>query len=228
MLSPYPVRSSSCVRRVVAACCAAASLAAAIPAARAEVPASGSWNFRVLLDGKPIGEHRFTLQTQGGERQLKSVASFDVKLLGITAYRYRHTATEQWKGECLDTLKAQTDDDGKASVVEARREGDALELKGPQGEQKLDGCVMSFAYWLPSMLKQNRLLNAQTGRYENVKIQTLGDDTIQAQGKTVQAKRYRITGPEQPVDLWYSDNGDWLRLESAVSGGKRKLTYQRE
>lgn len=213
--------------RALAFTCCALWFAAAAPA-HADVPASGSWNFRVLLDGKPIGEHRFTLKTDAGQRVLKSVAAFDVKVLGFTAYRYRHDATEQWRGDCLAALVAKTDDDGKPSTVQLRGNGEALDLQGPQGTEKLDGCVMSFAYWLPSMLKQSRLLNAQTGRYEAVKIASMGEDKVEAQGKTVEARRYRITGPEQPVDLWYSADGDWLGLESTVSGGKRKLTYRRE
>lgn len=210
-------------------CAVAVSLAllGATPS-RAEAPTSGTWNFKVLLDGKPIGTHRFTLKSESGERVLKSVASFDVKVLGFTAYRYRHEATEQWQGDCLASLTAKTDDDGKALTVKAQRDGESLDLQGPKGKEKLQGCVMSFAYWLPAMLKQTRLLNAQTGEYEKVKIEPLGDDKVEAQGKTVAAKQYRITGPEQPVNLWYGADGDWLGLESTVSGGKRKLTYRRE
>jgi Family of unknown function (DUF6134) len=213
--------------RLLLASAAALVVWAASPA-RAELPPGGSWNFRVLLDGKPIGTHRFTLTSEGGQRVLKSVAAFDVKLLGFTAYRYRHEATEQWQGDCLAALTAKTDDDGKALTVKAQREGESLDLQGPKGKQRLDGCVMSFAYWLPAMLKQSQLLNAQTGEYEKVKIEPLGDDKVEAQGKTVAAKHYRITGPEQPVELWYGADGDWLALESSVSGGKRKLTYRRE
>lgn len=185
--------------------------------ALAEGPASGNWNFRVLLDDKPIGTHRFTLKTDGEQRLLKSQAAFDVKILGITAYRYRHEADEQWRADCLVGLTSKTDDDGKALAVLAK-----------SGDERLEGCAMSFAYWNPAMLKQTRLLNAQTGKLEAVKIEPLGDDKVEWQGKTVDAKRWRITGPESPVELWYSAQGDWLALESKVSGGKRTLSYRRE
>jgi hypothetical protein len=196
--------------------------------ARAEGSASGTWNFRALLDGKPIGTHRFTLKTEGEQRVLKSVAAFDVKILGITAYRYRHEADERWQADCLVALTSRTDDDGKALAVQAKKDGDALAVKANDAGEKLEGCLMSFAYWNPAMLKQNRLLNAQTGKVEKVKIEALGDAKVEAQGKTVEAKRWRITGPESPVELWYSPQGEWLALESKVSGGKRTLTYRRE
>jgi Family of unknown function (DUF6134) len=206
----------------------ALAFACLAPAARAEGPASGNWNFRVLLDGKPIGTHRFTLRTEGEQRLLNSLAAFEVKIFGLTAYRYRHEADEQWQADCLVALTSKTDDDGKALAVQAKKDGAALTVKSPQGADKLDGCVMSFAYWHPAMVKQSRLLNAQTGQYEKVKIEALGDDKVESQGKTVEARRWRITGPESPVELWYSPQGDWLALESKVSGGKRTLTYRRE
>lgn len=202
------------------------------PGAQAEGPASGSWNFRVLLDGKPIGTHRFTLRTEGDRRLLRSVAAFDVKLLGITAYRYRHEADEQWQGDCLAALSSKTDDDGKPLAVQAQAvkgpDGEVLAVKSPKGDERLEGCVMSFAYWNPAMLRQTRLLNAQTGEHEKVRIEPLGEAKVEAQGQTVEAKRWRITGPESPVELWYSPQGDWLALESKVSKGKRTLTYRRE
>jgi hypothetical protein len=204
----------------------ALAVSAYLPAARAEGPPSGTWNFTVLLDGKPIGQHRFTLTTVGDQRELKSEATFDVRFFGFSAYRYRHDDTERWKGDCLVSMDAKTNDDGKASSVQARLQGDALSVQTTQGQAMLSGCVMSFAYWNPAMLKQAHLLNAQTGSFETVKIEALGNGQVQAKGQTVDARHYRLTGPEQPIDLWYAPDGAWLGLESAVSGGKRKLVYR--
>jgi hypothetical protein len=100
-------------------------------------PASGEWNFRVLLDDSPIGEHRFTLAANGEERRLTSEAEFAVKLLGITVYRYRHTATEQWRGDCLRQLVSKTDDDGTPEKVNAEAAGDnALAVTRPRARNR--------------------------------------------------------------------------------------------
>ncbi len=39
--------------------------------------------------------------------------------------------------------------------------------------------------------------------------------------------RYRISGMQQPIELTYSPQGNWLALESTVEGGRR-LTYPLE
>jgi hypothetical protein len=191
-------------------------LATSLQAAESRV-----WNFRAFLDDAPIGYHRFTLLNQGATRELRSESRFEVKLLFITAYRYAHDATEHWRGDCLESLKARTDDNGERTAVDVASAGEGLMVETSKGREALSGCVMSFAYWNPQMLRQLRLLNAQTGTYEAAKISSLGEETIPVRGAPVLAKRYRITGPKNPIDLWYSASDEWLALESTVAGGRR-------
>ncbi|MGJ7605230.1 DUF6134 family protein [Variovorax sp. LT1R20] len=195
-------------------------------AASAAGPTSGEWNFRVLLDDSPIGEHRFALAANGEERKLTSEAQFAVKLLGVTVYRYRHSAIEQWRGDCLRQLASKTDDDGTPEKVDASATGDsALTVTTAKGTQSVDGCVMSFAYWNPAIRKQERLLNSQSGKLEAVQVSRTGSGTVEVRGQQVAATRWRIATPAQPIDIWYSGEGEWIGLDSTVSGG-RKLSYR--
>lgn len=197
-------------------------------AASATGPASGEWNFRVLLDDSPIGEHRFALSTAGDERKLTSQAEFAVKLLGVTVYRYQHSATEHWRGDCLRQLVSKTDDDGTREKVDAdaATAGNALAVATPKGTQSVEGCVMSFAYWNPSIRTQDKLLNAQNGKLEAVQVSRAGSGTVEVRGQPVAATRWRIATPAQPIDVWYSQQGgEWIGLDSTVSGN-RKLSYR--
>jgi hypothetical protein len=203
-----------------------AALSSGAATASAAGPAGGEWDFRVLLDDSPIGEHRFALATTGNERKLVSEARFAVKLLGVTVYRYQHTATEMWHGDCLRRLSSKTDDDGTPEKVSAEPVGDnALAVVTPKGRQSVDGCVMSFAYWNPAIRTQDKLLNAQSGKIEPVQISKAGSGMVDVRGRQVAATRWRIATDAQPIDVWYSQQGDWLGLDSTVSGN-RKLSYR--
>lgn len=182
--------------------------------AEATTAPTGQWNFRALLDGKPIGQHRFIVTGQGDERKVVSEATFAVKILGITAYRYRHRATEEWQDNCLTALTSTTDDDGTPESVRADRNGALLK-----------GCVMSFAYWNPAIQHQTHLLNAQTGKLEAVQVKRIGNGPIEVRGKPVQATEFRITGAANPIAVWYSAQGEWIGLDSTVAGG-RTLSYR--
>src|SRR5689334_2381859 len=58
------------------------------PPAPAADPANREWHFRVTLDGKAIGNHRFTLSEEGAMRRMVSEARFRVRILFVDAYRY--------------------------------------------------------------------------------------------------------------------------------------------
>ena len=200
-----------------------AALASAAPLWSAA--ADTTFDFQVLLDDKPIGEHRFTVGGPPEARTVLSDARFAVKLMGLTVYRYTHRAEEQWRGNCLRSLVASTDDDGTASRVTAEAAGDALKVVTPEGAQSIQGCAMSFAYWNPAIRQQTRLLNAQTGRHEAVQLTRVANGTVDARGQSAPAVRWRIDGPAQPVDVWYTAQGEWVGLDSTIGGG-RKLSYR--
>jgi hypothetical protein len=183
------------------------------------------WDFQVFLDDDPIGYHRFTLAEERNGQDMTIEARFDVKVLFVSVYRYVHEVSESWRGNCLAKLEARTNDDGTRSVTEAVADGKRLTVSTAGGNATLDGCVMSFAYWNPEILRQSRLLNVQTGEYQAVKVAVIGDENIAVRGAPVAAKRYRITGPKNPIDLWYSADSDWLALESTIAGGRR-LRYR--
>ena len=183
------------------------------------------WEFQVFLDDTPVGHHHFTVRDAGAERELTTDARFDVRFLFINAYRYVHSASETWRNNCLSGLTARTDDNGTLSTVNALRQGDRMTITATSGRESIDGCVMSFAYWNPAILRQTRLLNAQTGKYEAVTITAIGEETIVVRGAPLPAKRYRIAGAKHPIDLWYGNDQSWVALQSTLEGG-RKLRYQ--
>jgi hypothetical protein len=203
----------------------ACGLAAAVVAKAAD-PVPRVYAFQVLLDGKPIGAHRFTVASVGAGRRVTSEADFKVTVLGFTAYRYRHRASEQWSGDCLDSLEASTDDDGKAASVRLVKAGDVDEITTGAGRVTFPGCLMTYAYWNPALLSQVRLLNPQTGKVDAVRVERVGSGRVAVHGVDVDAVDWRITGGEAPVDVWVSSGGEWVGLDSMVSGGKHRLSYR--
>ena len=195
-------------------------------AADADAPGARVWNFRVLLDGQPIGRHRYTVTPHGERREVRSDASFEVRMLGFVAYRYRHQARERWQRDCLAGLDAHTDDDGRVTRIDATRDDAGLRITGGgEAPRLLPGCVLSYAYWNPAMLAQSRLLNAQTGELETLRIERVGPGSVDVAGALTPAVRWRVSGAHAPIELWYSAQGDWLGLDSTVAGGRR-LSYR--
>jgi Family of unknown function (DUF6134) len=200
-------------------------LLAALPASARDAP-TREWHFDVSLDGRPIGEHRFTLRERGAARELQSEATFNVRFLFINAYRYEHRAHERWQGDCLESVDARTDSNGKPLVVEGERGSSGFRIRNGSADVIQDECVQTFAYWNPSILDARRLLNPQTGEYVDVKVLLMGREVVRGQ----QVDRYRLIGSGQTplqIDLWYTAGRDWVALESLTPEGRR-LQYSRK
>lgn len=203
---------------------------AAVPAnANQETPAYSDpreWNFEVFLNDDSIGFHNFSLNPQEDGYQLRTEAEFEVDFLFFTAYRYRHENVETWENGCLQRIEARTNDNGdEFRVVGSRDEGE-FDVNATRGNESLDAdCVRTFAYWDLDKLKNNRLLNAQTGEYVEVRVERVGRETIQVNGQSVDAERYKVDADELDLDLWYTPEGEWLKLTSNVKNG-RQLRYE--
>jgi len=206
---------------VLATLLVAAPTAATSPAAPA---AGGEWNFRVLLDGKEVGWHRYIVRGDGAATEVESRAQFDVRFLLLNAYSYRHTARERWRGACLDQLESRTETNGRVEKVAAVAYDDVMVVDGPSGDARLPGCVMSFAYWDPRILGATRLLNSQTGELLPVSVAERGTERVNVAGRNVAATRHRLSTPDLQIDLWYAD-GRWVALEAPTPGG-RTLRYE--
>jgi hypothetical protein len=176
--------------------------------------------FDVFLDGKKIGYHRFEIDGPKSSAAVRSEASFDVKVLFVTAFSYRHSAEENWAGGCLSEIEARTDSNGKKLNVVGIRTDDGFVIDTGEREAELPACVMSFAYWNPGFLEQPRLLNPQTGEYLEVEVEELGKDLLNVDGRQVPARSVRLTARQMDITIWYSENSEWLALESVAKGGR--------
>jgi len=188
-------------------------------------PSSGTeWRFTVHLGEREIGQHRFRIQPNNGALESRSEANLNVKILKVNAFTYVHEATERWNGDCLERIESRTDSNGRPYEVVGRLGTDAFHVRTRTANAELPPCVMSFAYWNPKILQQQRLLNSQTGELVDVRIETKGAEQIQAGGAMRSAQRYAIIGRKLSIDVWYGPDGRWLGLESITDGG-HKLRY---
>jgi len=203
--------------------CLLAMLLAGSPALHA---AAQDWRFAVYLGEREIGEHRFTLAPRTDGMHINIDAQFRVKFLFINAYEYAHQNYEVWRGECLHSIHAQTDDNGDVQFVRGTRDGASMKLLTHTGEQQLQGCVRSFAYWDPDLLESTHLLNAQTGEILPVSIEALGTMVIEVRGRSVLARHYRLVTEKFSIELWYAaDTREWVSLQTTLADGNT-LRYQ--
>jgi hypothetical protein len=179
-----------------------------------------SWTFTVHLDDSRIGFHRFDVLPDGEGVEVISEARFDVKFLFFSAFQYRHSNREAWDGRCLERIESETRENDRQFAVSGQREAGTFVIDAGDRAEALDSCVMTFAYWNPAFLQQSRLLNPQSGEYVPVDVEPLGKQEVIVRGDMVVASAYRVKAHNTELTVWYSEDNEWLGLESVAKGGR--------
>ena len=179
-----------------------------------------NWQFKVYLDGDEIGFHNFSIIHKEQHQEIFSSARFDVKFLFFNAYSYRHDNVELWRGQCLNSINAVTDDNGEKYKVIGKVDDDAFVVNTTEKQNKYLPCIKTFAYWDPEFLNEKTLLNSQTGEMIEVDSEFIGNATLRHKGEDVVARHYRLRGENLQIDLWYSVDDSWLALESLTDSGR--------
>ncbi len=148
------------------------TLTLAMPAPATErTDGFSQWDFDVYLDDRKVGKHQFKVSELGAEKQVKSEASFQYKILFISAYWYEHSTAERWTNDCLVEFDASANANGKRTVVSGEKSDAGFYVDRGDSPIELPPCVMTFAYWNPVFLDQPRLLNPQTGQYMDIRVE---------------------------------------------------------
>jgi hypothetical protein len=199
-----------------------------LSSAHAYAAAAKDLRYSVFLDGDKIGYHKVNIRQEASTKIVQTEARFNVKFLFFNAYAYQHTANEVWNGRCLRSIRSKTDDNGDELFLYGHTQEQLFKINSKEGSEAVTGCVKSFAYWDADLLLTSEyLLNSQNGQYTPVQIVTIGNEEIQLGQKRVNAIHYQIVSDKFTIDLWYSQDKEWLALSTRTENGST-LRYERE
>lgn len=174
-----------------------------------------SCEFEILRKGSKIGEQSLVFTPSEAGFTSASNIGIRVKVLGVTAYRYDQDGRESWIDGRLREAAASTDDNGKRTRVTVSPSGAGLTVDGPQGRYDVPvGAMTDLAFWAPAIMRQKRIIDAQTGELSPIEVAPPVAETIEVNGRRIAATRFQITGTKgRAGTLWYdSDDRLWRSL----------------
>lgn len=206
----------------VGCCIAPGSAQAAVSGAG---PEQKSFVFDVLKDGIQVGRHHLNLTRHDTKLLVDVKVRVKVRLGFITAFEYIHDDHEVWDGQRLMSLDARTRKNGESHFVTARPGAGGLEVTSSSGVYTAPGDIMSSSYWRYETVRQNSLLNTQTGNLTDIRVEDQGPEKLRFHGYEIPAQRYRLKGQKLHCDIWYGTrNGQWLGLAFNTHGAD--ITYR--
>ena len=173
-------------------------------------------NFQVQLNDKDIGFHEFNLQND----TISNKAQFDVKLWFIPAYKYRHTATEAYKDNCLTQLESETQDGVDSFELSSLMDSAFFKIKVNDREYNHPACSQTFRYWDIKFTEQDLAINPQDGEIFKLSFSKDADEEVMTKTNTFLANKYTLNATNDKdekfhIELWYEQNSKkWIKLKS--------------
>ena len=173
-------------------------------------------NFQVQLNDKDIGFHEFNVQND----TISNKAQFDVKLWFIPAYKYRHTATEVYKDNCLVQLESETQDGADFFELSSLADSAFFKIKVNDKDYNHPVCSQTFRYWDIQFTEQSLAINPQDGEIFKLSFSKDVDEEVKTKTNTFLANKYTLRAINNEdekfhIELWYEQNSKkWIKLKS--------------
>lgn len=173
-------------------------------------------NFQVQLNDKDIGFHEFNVQND----TISNKAQFDVKLWFIPAYKYRHTATEVYKDNCLIQLESETQDGADFFELSGLADSAFFKIKVNDKDYNHPVCSQTFRYWDIQFTEQSLAINPQDGEIFKLSFSKDEDEEVKTKTNTFLANKFTLRAINDQdekfhIELWYEQNSKkWIKLKS--------------
>lgn len=197
--------------------------AAAMPFADTAAAATGNWHYNFVINalGGPVGHHRIRFERKDGLLHVHIDINLKIKVFLIGTFGYWQKVHEVWRDDQLIYMRAETDDDKRHDVVEARLTDDGqlattstrLGLKMWPGDLWPASCVWKYS----SVDHQGGFLDLTRGNIRPTQIEFIRQEPYRVLGQERMARRYAIKSRRE-LEALYGLDGDWLGLEWSEYG----------
>lgn len=169
--------------------------------------------FSIYRNDQAIGWYTTRFEKSDDLTEVHAQMSLGIKFLWLINYNYEYQATERWQGDTLKSLTVNIDDNGSTTDLNAKNVGGVLVGNGPNGDIAVALPIPTTHHYNAEVVKRRKVLNTITGKENQVEITLLGQESVKTnQGETL-AFRYRYAGQLRDTDVWYDNDGRWVKLK---------------
>jgi Family of unknown function (DUF6134) len=197
-------------------------LAARRAAAALPIPNGNRLAFNVVRGSTTIGTHILTFHPDGDRLTVAIAVDIAVSFGPIVLFRYRHRAEERWAGGQVQSLDAETNNDGTKLETHMRRQNDAL-VVASTGHRTYTAPpdALPATHWNRAMLN-GPFINTQNGELMHPTVTPLGAAIIS--GCRHEAWGFALRG-DADLDTWYDGVQRWVGLRFNGSDGS-EIRYE--
>lgn len=177
----------------------------------------GEYRFRILREGSQIGTHRVIFVEDANGLTARTEVDIQVKLMGITVFRFSHRFGETWAGDRLRLATSRRERQGTVTEMVARADTTGIAITGPEGALRYPPEAAPLTWWNPRRFDGRPLFQNDTGK----PVLAQFSHTAGPAGGV----RWQATGEEESMANYAAD-GTWLDWTHKAEDGST-VVYER-
>lgn len=180
--------------------------------------------FDIYRNNEKVGYHKVTFSNKNGFKEVSTDVYFDIKLLGVSIYKYHSLGKEIYKDHKLIEFKSTTKDGNDKDYCNI--------TMSKSGEYNFDGTTEGkfFKYsskkdfslgtwWNHDVLINNNFVLGQSCRSTETKITFLNKEEKFINNKKQIVQFFNVKGEGIDVKIGFTDNGlQWVSMDFSLKG----------
>jgi hypothetical protein len=180
--------------------------------------------FDIYRNNEKVGYHKVTFSNKNGFKEVSTDVYFDIKLLGVSIYKYHSLGKEIYKDHKLIEFKSTTKDGNHKDYCNI--------IMSKSGEYNFDGTTEGkfFKYsskkdfslgtwWNHDVLINNNFVLGQSCRSTETKITFLNKEEKFINNKKQIVQFFNVKGEGIDVKIGFTDNTlQWVSMDFSLKG----------
>ena len=199
------------------------AVTAGVVPAVAEVPAELTYQVSHSVFGD-IGTYTNKVEPTRDGTTVQTSAHFEVKMLGVKMHREDAERTERWQGNRLVSFRGVTDKGHGPAELKGEARGNSFVITTPEGGTiNAPWSVHPANPWSSNFLHSNTMMRPDTGKLEQVQINSGQETSVQIDGANIPAVKYEVSGSTK-YTVWLDGSGVPVKFICDDDTGKVTFT----
>ena len=183
--------------------------------------------FDLYRNNQFIGQHIYLFNRDGQNLIVQNTINFEIKILGITLYKYFAKGKEQYIDGKFHSFSSMTKQNKKEKFVKIYKNEDQFFIEGSSYKGEAPKDFIIGTWWNHLIVKSNAQISAASGRIIEQNVKFIGKETIKINNEKYSALRFNFFSSDPSlskdkklnIDLWYDEKSlMWLKASFDKDG----------
>ena len=191
--------------------------------------------FDLYRNNQFIGQHIYLFNRDGQNLIVQNTINFEIKILGITLYKYFAKGQEQYIDGKFHSFSSMTKQNKKEKFVKIYKNEDKFFIEGSSYKGEAPKDFIIGTWWNHLIVKSNAQISAASGRIIEQNVKFIGKETIIINNEKYSALRFHFFSSDPSLskdkklnmDVWYDEKSlMWLKASFDNDGNwEYRLKY---